>query len=165
MRHEEDVLFHFVIGITFFILFLMPIGYPATVDLSPEYHRSGIQTRMDVVNLDLSEGVVEPNAGTWPVAFANVDKPVDVVLCRVDLQIMPHLPDFHHILCVGPVEAILVLDLQHDYASLWVLGGPQMFQDCWRNCLEVDLCFRQVLGLPASQYQSINAQKTCRVSS
>jgi hypothetical protein len=107
--HEKPILL-LVFGYLFRLPWLTPMSEPSGVDLPTEEHACFLEL-LDVVELDLGDGVVDANISTNPMAFLDVFYPIDVVLVAGHIEVEPYLPNGFYICFFIPIEAILILYL------------------------------------------------------
>lgn len=102
----------------------VPESQPSTIDFSTKDQPSRFKGRFYVVNLKLSEGIIETNVGSLPVTFTNIYEPIHIVLRCFNIQITPQSSNCLYIIYISAKKPVLVLNLKHDYAFFGILLTP-----------------------------------------
>lgn len=89
MRHQKLKLLNLLIGILLLKLLRMPEGKPATVNFAAKHKALGLERSLDVINFDLGKSIIEANIGPLPMAFPDIDEPINIIFSSADIEFFP----------------------------------------------------------------------------
>ena len=87
--HQKLVLFMSLFN-WFPVPFLIPMGMPARIDLSPKNKAFSFETS-GIIKLHLLSCPIYPNIGTWPMTFLEILNPVNIILGTSNSESIPNL--------------------------------------------------------------------------